>query len=199
MSGAVVLILALLLVACGHNFRNVSVFAAGPDAASFKYAVMPFASRLPPEQMQRHPDAHEILRELVEANLLSSGISLVERSRIDALLTEHSLVQSGLTADEGLRIGRLLQADAVLIGTVHNFFGGGEFRGRSDYTGRYTTVGFTIKAIHVESGRILWTASSDREVRSCFYASIFPQSYSVETVHELMEELIAEMGKSRRP
>lgn len=83
-------------------------------------AVLPFeGSGLPAAD-------REALRSLLENELVRSGaFTVVERFRIDALLSEQSLQLSGIIDEAGAsRVGRLLAAGRVALGSVQAYSGG---------------------------------------------------------------------------
>ncbi|MFH2035549.1 MAG: CsgG/HfaB family protein [Candidatus Zixiibacteriota bacterium] len=58
--------------------------------------------------------------ELLQAELSNSPIvNLVERSRIDDILAELKLQEMGITEAQSIRIGKLLQADFILLGSLN--------------------------------------------------------------------------------
>ena len=45
--------------------------------------------------------------------------TVVERNALNAILTEHALAQSGITAeDQAMAVGKLANAEVVLLGTL---------------------------------------------------------------------------------
>ena len=64
-------------------------------------------------------DEEDIYTNLQSCIVNSDRYSLVEKSKVDKLLEEHDFQQSGLVSDETLiSFGRLLGADAVILGSV---------------------------------------------------------------------------------
>jgi hypothetical protein len=60
-----------------------------------------------------------VVTSLLEETVASSGATLVERSRLDAVLGEQILARTGLTDPQGLtRLGGLLGADLLVLSTV---------------------------------------------------------------------------------
>jgi len=57
---------------------------------------------------------------------------------------------SGFTDQEWIKVGKMLNADVVIFGAVTSYnrvIGGPAV---------YTTVGFSVKAVDVETGMIIW-------------------------------------------
>jgi TolB-like protein len=94
----------------------------------------------------------KLTHEMVEAGKLK----VVERSRIDRLLSEQQFVQTGIVdADSAAKIGKILSVDGVIIGTI-----------------RVTDSGieFIARMIQSESGIIL--ASSDERLKTVAAAAV---------------------------
>lgn len=76
-------------------------------------AVLPFEGR--GEAESRSP----LVTETLTSDLANvESLTLVERLRIDALLEELRLLEEGITRSDGLEVGRMLQADYVILGSV---------------------------------------------------------------------------------
>jgi TolB-like protein len=111
---------------------------AGPAVAPetpLTMAVLPFDERDGSGQLGR--TAAELLTTQL-ANV--EHLRLVERLRIDALLQEFDLQRQGLTEANGLELGRLLNADYVLLGSI----------GASG-----TSYTFSARLLHVETGEVV--------------------------------------------
>ncbi|TVP78434.1 MAG: hypothetical protein EA352_02090 [Gemmatimonadales bacterium] len=79
-------------------------------------AVLPFEDR------QGDTDFPSLVAELLVTQLANtSDVRLVERLRIDAILDEQELSRQGLTEEDGIRLGRILNADYVLLGSIGAF------------------------------------------------------------------------------
>jgi hypothetical protein len=57
-------------------------------------------------------------REKMEMALLQAGFNLIERSKINKIIKEQNLIKSGLSENNIIEIGRLLNADIVVFGTI---------------------------------------------------------------------------------
>ena len=76
-------------------------------------AVLPFDDREGDERMSR------LVAELLSTQLANlDHLTLVERLRVDDILDEQQLQEDGITEEDGLELGRLLNADYVLVGSV---------------------------------------------------------------------------------
>jgi TolB-like protein len=98
-------------------------------------AILPFDDRIESE------DVSHLVAEALTARLANvEHLTLVERLRIDALLAEFDLLEQGLTEADGLRVGQLLNADYVLLGSVGAL--------GPNYL-------FTARLLHVETGEVV--------------------------------------------
>jgi hypothetical protein len=143
----------LLLAGCTPSLA-ADLFVS-PDLASrapSTYVILPFESRIPAREATRHPDADEVLTDAFETAFLETGARLVERGKLKAILGEQAFSASGLTEEDSVKIGRLVSADAVIVGVVTSYHQGG-------FGSPATTVSLTVKAIDVTSGAILWKGS----------------------------------------
>lgn len=86
----------------------------------------------------------------ISLHFLKSGFSVIERSRIDVIMKELRLQQSGITGTEdAIRIGKLANVRFVVFGT-----------GRLDRTGdSWFLNDATIKMVDAETGDIVIMAT----------------------------------------
>ncbi len=93
------------------------------------------------------------MTELFETYLIKYGKSIVDRTKINQLLKELKFSATGLSTDDAKRIGKMANADVLVFGTVSRI---------TFWTETKTILIITsIKAIHVESGILLWKADLD--------------------------------------
>ncbi|MFH1723058.1 MAG: FlgO family outer membrane protein [Elusimicrobiota bacterium] len=91
-----------------------SFLRAAKKAGVRRVAVLPFRPLDGSSAAQGRLLAEELTTRLARGR----AVSVVERSWMDALMSEHRLGRSGVLAEESLtRIGRLLQAEAVVVGS----------------------------------------------------------------------------------
>ncbi len=84
----------------------------------------------------------------IELLMMRLGRDCVERSKLDAIMKEQSLSLTGLTNEKAQYVGKLINADAVIIATIPSM-------------GRHSTQStffedIDIKAVSVATGKILW-------------------------------------------
>jgi hypothetical protein len=96
------------------------------------------------------------MTELFETYLIKYGKTIVDRSRVNQLLKEMNFNQTGLSTEDGKRIGKMANADVMLFGTISRL---------TWWTDTKTILIITsIKAIHVESGILLWKGDLDGSI-----------------------------------
>lgn len=104
-------------------------------ASNITLAVLPFEARGVAEPVA------QLMADHLSTSLANvEHLTLVERLRVDALLQEFELQEQGFTEADGLQIGRMLNADYVVLGSVGAL---GE---------QYT---FSARMLQVETGRVV--------------------------------------------
>lgn len=115
-SSVLPLLLALTLPASASSLRPVArqLAARADSARPLRVAVLPFT----PSDASPAGDGRVIAERLLVEVVRAGGVVAVERSRLSGLLEEHSLGLTGVMDPASLRrIGRILSADAVIMGT----------------------------------------------------------------------------------
>ncbi|MBM9498679.1 hypothetical protein JWG44_00225 [Leptospira sp. 201903071] len=95
----------------------------------------------------------------LEKNFLKHGIFLVERKRLDQVISEIQLSLSGITNSSRLQLGRLLDADRLIL--LDNFeyspFDSKAYRGG---------FSFSIRCVDVQTGKIIWSEHIQEKIYS---------------------------------
>lgn len=93
------------------------------------------------------PEIGQLLTEEMNVQLYGQGFwKLIERSQLDKLIKEQGFSQSALAdQDKTLELGKLLGADAILIGS---------------YAQINSTIRLNVRLIHVAEGTVLAAAST---------------------------------------
>ena len=84
------------------------------------------------------------IRDKVETVLVNKNYTVVERVKLDEILKELKLSQSGLTVSDQAKIGNMLNASNLIMGEIIEV-------NRHD-----TSLEFSIRNIDMETGKILW-------------------------------------------
>jgi tetratricopeptide (TPR) repeat protein len=100
---------------------------------------------------ERAHEGHGVVKrniDKIELMMMRLGKDCVERSKLDAILNEQKLSLTGLTNEKAQYVGKLTNADAVIITTIPSM---GVHQTQSIF---YEDI--DIKAVSVATGKILW-------------------------------------------
>lgn len=75
-------------------------------------AIMPFTSAVASEKVTRESS------EMFRSGLIAAGIQVVEREKIDKLLKEKALAQTGLIDNKAIEAGQFLGAEGTMLGEI---------------------------------------------------------------------------------
>lgn len=162
----VLVLLGLSLSGCGDGnsslkdyYKNAvstaTVYVAPRPSAIQRVAVLPFKA---PTELIGSSVSDIFTMEL----LRTERYTLVERGQISGVLGETELALSGLSEEAAIKAGRMLGADAVILGTVDEY-------GVMASEGRpCPVVGASIRLIDCTSGQVMWSVghssrSDDRQ------------------------------------
>ena len=103
-------------------------------------------------------DAGEVIASLLAGELANlSNINLVERGQIKNVLGEQKLQMTGVVdSSSAVEIGKILGADAVLIGNVFDYLSW------SSLAIPGSTVSYSMRIIDVETGKVLTSGSTSK-------------------------------------
>ncbi len=147
------------------------------------YAVLPVEHHVQWLNERAHEGQGVVKRntDKIELLIMRLGKDCVERSKLDAILKEQALSLTGLTNEKAQYVGKLINADAVIIATIPSM-------GRHSTQSTYF-VDIDIKAVSVSTGKILWKSllkgSTVAEIDKYNYEDILN---TIETkLYELLE------------
>jgi hypothetical protein len=98
---------------------------------------------------KKEKDFHDRLHESIRSAIVSKGLPMVERNKIDKIINEIQFSQTGLTESNRLAFGKLLNADRIIL--ISN-----TTRNSIDSISKFK-LNFTITCVETNSGRILWS------------------------------------------
>jgi len=213
---SIVALTSLLMVGCAG--ARVGTIAKGPafDASTKAvYMVLPFADANEPQFRRSYENASSVVKDAMETSFLEQGFRVKSCPQARASDSIHSNTHTietkihakepenefsaemktksqsqfgerGITEEQAIEIGKSGNADFVVMGVVTAFYRGAGAR----HVNNYTTVGFSAKAIDVNTGLIAWKASLTRKVGFKFdYDPVaLAQKVSKEIIAELSEE-----------
>ena len=187
-------LLAALFISCAGSLTGE--ISASPELKAKPpktYAMLPFEMRLSPElstisikDALKYPNAPANMSDAFETAFLEAGLRLVERTRLEAAIKELAFANSGFTTDDGVKLGKLVSADAILIGTITAYHQGG-------FGKKPTIVSVSVKTIDVESGTILWKGQATFKgppIGKDFGAD--PSQVAARVAKKLLQELVAQ-------
>ena len=102
------------------------------------------------------------LVDMLSVELFNAGdFSMVERTQVDKVIQEQNFQKSNLSADQRKRIGGLLNADAIITGTV-NYIIRDKWLASDGSTMTSGEYNVDIRMIEVSTGEILATAGDEQ-------------------------------------
>jgi hypothetical protein len=137
---------SLLLLSCTAKIASDAVVLMKSQAPP-NYAVLPFANQTTGLGKGLYPEAPDVVREAVETALLKGGYRVIERGQLERVLAEVAFSNSGFTEADRIKVGQLASADLLVFGSVTRYLGG---------RGRALEIEFSIKAVEVQTGAIVW-------------------------------------------
>lgn len=149
-----------------RGYDNVTVSHNYSEYEPSVYAVLPFEVR-PTDELDEEgildyeeefgpyrvveDNGAEIAQEAYEDAVILIGSDVVVRSRITDVLNEIEFqTMSGLTEADAAQVGAMVNADAIIVGTVTRY--------------NYYNVAVSVRALDVERGIVLWSGSGYRDV-----------------------------------
>jgi hypothetical protein len=95
-------------------------------------------------QFSKDASVANAIRDKVETVLVNKNYTVVERVKLDEILKELKLSQTGLTTSDQVKIGNMINASNLILGEIIEV-------NRND-----TSLEFSIRNIEMETGKILW-------------------------------------------
>jgi hypothetical protein len=118
-----------------------------------KFVVLPFeltaSWRNPPTDITRKMIETKNT-EKCEISLFKAGVAVIERNRLDKVLSEQALSQTGITENDSIKIGKILSGDIVVMGIIPAWtYYKNVKRGH---------IEIIIKGVDVETGEVVFKA-----------------------------------------
>ncbi len=158
-------VLIFLFAGCGHTLRRDYTASGDSVAALETVAVLPF------ENLTQFPDAGEIVAELFTTELYrTDSFRIMDRNQVKRLMREKRITPPQVVDRRAAQmIGRELEVDAVLIGSVSEYWYRLERRSRRP-GGEEPAVGLNARLVDVASGKVIWASSHSRSSYDAFSA-----------------------------
>ncbi len=139
-------------VAIGGNFATLSFDS---------YAILPFTDKRIDVKQRLGYSPSDVMTDAFETAFIGTGSKVVDRRDIDTALDELKFSHSGdVNSDQIKQIGKLTNSDVIIMGKIR-LFQNAEFKNRTkpDKPSKCTTISYSVKAVHIETGELLWTGS----------------------------------------
>ena len=139
-------------VEIGGNFGTLSFES---------YAILPFADKRSGVKQKLGYSPSDVMTDAFETAFIGTGNKVVDRRDIDSALDELKFSHGGdVNSDEIKQIGKLTNSDVIVMGKIRQFQNA-EFKNRKkpEKPSKCTTISYSVKAVHVETGELLWTGS----------------------------------------
>lgn len=107
-------------------------------------AIIPFSNKTEWAQLDSTADA--CARRAESACVKSKDLRVVDRSRLDVVLKEADLAAAGIVEGDAVKLGRLLPADAIVLGEI---------------SGQKQTLRVFLRIVRTDTGEVLKTAEAE--------------------------------------
>ena len=181
------LVISVLIMACSVKTSHV-VVVDKEKFSSKTMLLLPVQDQNETVFQPAYPEATKVVFEALETHLLALNISLVERNNLQRILQEQKLSQLGLTQKEGIQVGKILQADTLILATINSYVQGKQKHPVSQKI-EHTRFGLSIKAVRVETAQLLWKATLFRNIDTPFGYTSPVQDLMNEVLGEFVQEL----------
>jgi curli biogenesis system outer membrane secretion channel CsgG len=161
----VLLVSLLLIISCGTS-GNANYFVR-KDVKKFKInsiAILDFEDNNSENYKSYFPEATKVTENAIQSSFLLFGYNIIERNQLKKVLAEQKLQLTGLTNEDRVRIGRLLNADLIVMGSVTAYVQGSTPKDSITKKFEKTHFGFTIKGIDVETGNIIFSGVVSKQI-----------------------------------
>ncbi|WP_300668464.1 CsgG/HfaB family protein [Desulfoluna sp.] len=156
----------LLLTGCAilQPSQNVELSPQLSELEHDHFAILPFADKRSAARDNFSFNVSEVVTDAFEAAFMKSGYTIVERSDIERVLREMEFTYMGHADDTKLKeIGQKTHAHVIILGRVRDFKKAKYERVKGKMKAiSCTTISYSVKAIHIETGEILWQGAITR-------------------------------------
>jgi hypothetical protein len=140
---------------------NVTVGKTNPELVRGTYAIMPFQDKRESGSADLGYNAVDAMTDAFETEFIGAGFKVVDRRNIQSALDELKFSYQGdVDPDQRKQIGKLTNSDVMIIGKLRTFQNA-QFNNavKPDKPSKCTSISFSVKAINIETGEIVWTGS----------------------------------------
>lgn len=147
--------LLIVFTSCGYTYKSTHISNTDNWAKIKCIAVMPF------QNLTEYPNAGQIMSDIISTELyITQRFGVVERTEVQRFIDAVGLtLPQEIDATFARKTGELLGVDAVLIGSVTEFW----YRNaRQKFSEEEPIVGANFKLIDVKTGDVIWSSSYTR-------------------------------------
>ncbi len=157
------LICLFSLSSCILLGRSVSVEIGGNyHKLGFEsYAILPFIDKRNGMKNKLGYNPADVMTDSFETAFIGTGNKVVDRHDIESALDELKFSHCGDVNSSQIReIGQLTNSDVVIMGKIRQFQNAVyNDRQNPETPSKCTTIRYSVKAVHVETGVLLWTGT----------------------------------------
>lgn len=186
----VIIFVFMFTVGCSSVDKSVYL---NPQLKSYNVktiVVLPLENNNSERYKEYYPEASDVVRDALESALLKTGWQIIERNKISKILAELELQASGLTLENGVKIGKMLNADVIVIGQVTSYIQGAVEDKSPTGVLEHTTVGFNVRAVNIDSGVIMWKINVVDSDKNIFTYTNPVQGHAIKVADRSVDELI---------
>lgn len=185
-------IIMVFMISAGCSTVDKSVYV-NPQMKTYNVktvVVLPLENNNSERYKKYYPEAPEVIRDALESSLIKTGWQIIEREKISKILAELELQASGLTLENGVKIGKILNADVIVIGQVTSYIQGAVEENSPTGELEHTTVGFNVRAVNIDSGVIMWKINVVDSDKNIFSYTNPVQGHAIKVADKAVDELV---------
>jgi len=140
---------------------NVTIGKSDQNLVRGTYAILPFQDKRESGRTDLGYNAVDAMTDAFETEFIGAGFKVVDRRNIQTALDELKFSYQGdVDPDQRKQIGKLTNSDVMVIGKLRTFQNA-LFQNtlKPDKPSKCTSISFSVKAINIETGEIVWTGS----------------------------------------
>lgn len=155
-----------LLTGCAmlQPSQTVELSPRLPELTHDSFAILPFADKRSAERDLFGFNVTDTVTDAFETAFMKSGYKVVERDLAEKVLTEMEFSYLGhMDKAQRKEIGNRTNANIIILGRVRDFKKAKYERVKGKMkTVSCTSLSYSVKAIHVETGEVLWQSAITR-------------------------------------
>lgn len=198
MKRMLLVLLSIVLVSSCSSIPSISmdddskvvISANFPNLYHQSFVIVPFDLRTTPDK--RVPrDVVDVMTDAFETAFLETEYTVVERRNIKHILDTVRKDELFADRDKLIEFGKLTNAHAIIHGTVRAFHHA-EFNNREKpyLATKCTTISFSVNAVHIATGEILWKGSSTSSTGRTSPPFIYSCDYDVIKYADKVSEVL---------